>query len=210
MAWTVFPLVPRYKTAANAGVKKPMKNILFLAILVFSSEVFSEVTRSWWLDYRYEPTTKQVLGLAAKDISKDFEYIAILKCGEGATFSTQQCSDIEEISAKLTVTGDFNKNGVTETFYSAVAKDSKNTYYKVILVFDVNGIFKQALYEKAFENTFSVLIAKHDLIWGMCLYCGHLAFIKWIDDKWHLDWADEDYGLLNKSSQQDALTRASA
>ena len=187
-----------------------MKNFLLLASLVFSSQIFAESTRSWWLDYRYEPTTKQVLGLAAQDISKDFEYIAILKCGENATFSTEQCNDIEDIGAKLTVTGDFNKNGVTEKFYSAVAKSSTNKYYKVVLIFDITGKFKQALYEQAFENTFSVLIAKHALIWGMCLYCGHLAFIKWVDDKWLLNWADENYGLLNKSSQQDALTRASA
>lgn len=187
-----------------------MKNILLLASLIFSSQLFAESTRSWWLDYRYEPTTTQVLGVSAQEISKDFEYIAILKCGEGATFSTEQCSDIENIGAKLSITGDFNKNGDIERFYSAVAKSSTNKYYKVILIFDDNGKFKQFLYELAYENTFSVLIEKHRLIWGMCLYCGHLAFIEWLDDKWQLNWVDEDYGLLNKSSQQDTLTRASA
>ncbi len=45
MAWTVFPLVPRYKTAANAGVIEIMKTthiILAVLLLAVSGNVMSE------------------------------------------------------------------------------------------------------------------------------------------------------------------------
>ena len=40
MAWTVFPLVPRYKTAANAGAKALSMKIFLLVITFIFSFVF--------------------------------------------------------------------------------------------------------------------------------------------------------------------------
>lgn len=149
----------------------------------------SEVNYAWWVTYRYEPTSNEFKEIKASDLNEDFESLSVFSCDPPATFSVEECEEIERNGLTLQATGDFNSDGVKEIWHLGVAKTKKGQYYKFLMAMSENGDLLHFLnieYNKPGFSVFSV--REHSLSWAMCMECGDLADLVWSDGAFKLDW----------------------
>ncbi|WP_162926369.1 hypothetical protein [Teredinibacter purpureus] len=132
--------------------------------------------------------------IEATALNSDFKKISILSCKLPATFSAEECAEIDGNNLSLTVEGDFNSDGIIEIWRIGVAKSKQGQYYKVLFATSKDGKLLHSLSTKYDRPGFSAFLVRGDaLSWVMCMECGHLADVVWSGETFMLDWG-EDYG----------------
>jgi len=103
-----------------------MRNlVLFIIVLISVAAECGAVTYAWWLTYKVEPKSMNFKNIEATALNSDFKKISILSCKLPATFSAEECAEIDGNNLSLTVEGDFNSDGIIEIWRIGVAKSKQ-------------------------------------------------------------------------------------
>ncbi|WP_045858884.1 hypothetical protein [Teredinibacter purpureus] len=172
-----------------------MRNIVLIFIMqILVSNQCGAVTYAWWVTYELESKIESFQNIAVTELNSDFKSISILSCSPPATFSEEECAEIESNNLKLSVEGDFNSDGIIEVWRIGVAKSGQGQYYKILFATSKSGKLLHSLSTKYDRPGFSAFLVRGEILsWVMCMECGHLADVVWSGNAFMLDWG-EDYG----------------
>ena len=166
--------------------------LLLLSILSFVAS--SNVTYAWWLTKEFQPKEIDAFGIKASDYHPEFTKITMFQCNNNSTFNEEQCNEIKLNNAKFTFVGDFNSDGINETFNIGVAKNLSGEFFYIMSIKDAQNQLVQTLTIKSDKPMFSAMyLIGNKLAWARCMHCGDLAYVTYNGKKWFLDWAN-DYG----------------
>ena len=150
---------------------------------------------AWWVTARIEPQGTKYDGVPVGTLAIPLSSLTLLSCaGSTATFTLEQCADVEANSARFEASGDFNKDKKPDIARVGVAELKRGGLVRVLLIGTKNKPKQHQMF-KLPENGFSALLGEDPLTWYQCMECGHGADIKWdaAKRKYVLEWG-EDYG----------------
>lgn len=159
--------------------------ILILVPLFLAAE-----NRSWWVGYLYEPKT------VVTEYGDQFSAIEFLTCENASYFTDSQCKEVSENGGAFSRLADLNHDGIKERWSVGIAKykTGKHPYANVVVVSDpTSKKVQQVLIVELDEPSFAVFTGdESNMTLSFCMLCGFFMHIKWENNKWALEFPDEE------------------
>ncbi len=166
-------------------------------LLLLTPLLLASYSNAWWIDYEYEPRSKPIGAIASSKYDKELLAVEIFTCENNRYFTETQCLEIGENNGAFIVSGDFNKDGVSELWSTGIVKFRSSDYpfaNVAILSNPDTGEILQILKVKRNKPGFAVFFEfEGRLLLSFCMECGNYVSVEWKNEGWALVWP-EPYG----------------